>query len=160
MDKDTVYLNKEDLDNLTISNQPSTLNKSTTPNKLTTPNKSTIPNKSIKDEIFNTSLDNLNKILNSWVDDKKTGGALREDRGTQTEKFVRDTIDLIGKKFDKKLFAKIGSNDKKKLQIKIKEEIIQKEHQVDVHIYLDDKFISIIEFTNYFIAFFYFIVQS
>jgi hypothetical protein len=87
----------------------------------------------------------LEDIMENWIKQKITPGQMRNLRGEDIENFVLETINLIGKKEKINLEAKNGKFDKKKLEING----ITKEHQVDIHIYLDNEFIAIIECKNY-----------
>lgn len=94
----------------------------------------------------------LHIIMEKWCKTYKddfTGGKMREDRGCDLENFVRNTINYIGIEYKINLIAKNGNYDKKILQINTNGKNIKKNHQVDIHIYLDDNFIGVIECKAY-----------
>lgn len=68
---------------------------------------------------------------------------MRNLRREDIENFVLETINLIGKKEKINLEAKKGKFDKKRLEING----FTKEHQVDIHIYLDYEFITLPDLT-------------
>ena len=72
-------------------------------------------------------------------------GKMRATRGADIEKFVLDTINKIGLKCNINLYAKNGNKDHKILEI----DNITKKHQVDIHIYKNDIFYSVIECKSY-----------
>jgi len=79
------------------------------------------------------------------------GGKMRELRGSSIETFVINTINSIGKIYEIDLTAVCGDDDKKDLVIHLPDGqgTICKKHQVDVHIYLNHKFIAVIECKAY-----------
>jgi hypothetical protein len=95
----------------------------------------------------------INKIMDEWI--KKyyndfSGGEMRGSRGSNIETFVYDTINKIAKIYNINLHAKYGKNDKKDLIINLTNgKKIIKQHQVDVHIYLNSVFIAVIECKAY-----------
>jgi site-specific DNA-methyltransferase (adenine-specific) len=72
-------------------------------------------------------------------------GKMRSIRGNDIEKFVLDVINNIGLVCDINLHAKNGNKDKKILEF----DTISKKHQVDIHIYKNDIFDSVIECKSY-----------
>jgi hypothetical protein len=93
----------------------------------------------------------MSLIMDNWckIYEESDSATLRTARGNDTEKFVIDLINTIGKLQNRNLRAVKGSTDKKKLTINVKEKKIEKEHQVDVHVYLDEQFIAVIECKAY-----------
>ncbi len=92
----------------------------------------------------------LTSIMDIWCANYEggcTGGKMRGDRGEEIETFVKDTIHLLGQTFQLDLMAKRGSSDKK--VCRIHEKNIQKDHQVDIHVYYKQKFIAVIECKAY-----------
>lgn len=117
---------------------------------------------SLKDEIdrlstecsiFDYLMTNLNRIIDGWVSShmsNASGGKMRGDRGNGIEDFVRDAVNYIGKEMEINLVAKKGDKDKKELKVTCPDGTeIKKQHQVDVHIYLNDKFVAVIECKAY-----------
>lgn len=92
-------------------------------------------------------------IMDEWGksnDNGCSGGKMREKRGSDIETFVRTTINKIGELLNIDLHARRGNDDKKILTIHLEDgKILSKEHQVDVHIYLNDMFIAVIECKAY-----------
>lgn len=79
-----------------------------------------------------------------------TGGQMRGDRGTSIEDLVMKTINKIAGELHIKLTCKKGSLDKKILTLPLPNGTnLIKEHQVDVHVYLNDTFIAVIECKAY-----------
>lgn len=72
-------------------------------------------------------------------------GKTRAIRGADIEKFVLNTINKIGLECNINLYAKNGNKDHKILEI----DNITKKHQVDIHIYKNDTFYSVIECKSY-----------
>ena len=108
------------------------------------------------DEKFTTVLDKscteLNNTIDNWCknyDEKCSGGKMRGDRGDHIENFVKNVVKHIEETYGINVIAKKGSSDKKELSINHNEKIIKKDHQVDMHIYKDDKFIAVIECKAY-----------
>jgi hypothetical protein len=107
---------------------------------------------SIKETIMEKMLSELNGIMDKWCENYSnncSGGKMRSDRGSDIEIFVRNSINNIGKMFGINLIAKKGSEDKKELKINTQYKEIIKQHQVDIHIYLNDTFIAVIECKAY-----------
>jgi hypothetical protein len=105
----------------------------------------------LKEDILEETKNNLINIMNVWCDNycnNYNGGKMRGNRGSDIETFVKNTINNIGRKFNINLVAKNGNRDKYKLVVDSSEKIC-KNHQVDIHIYLDNKFISVIECKAY-----------
>jgi hypothetical protein len=103
--------------------------------------------------ILNEAESQLASITEKWCENYangSTGGEMREARGKDIESFVRDTINNIGKLHNINLVAKKGDEDNKKLSAIVEErEIVKENHQVDVHIYLNQVFIAVIECKAY-----------
>ncbi len=94
----------------------------------------------------------LERIMGNWCSAYSkncTGGEMRGYRGSDTELFVRSLVDKIGKHSNKNFVAKRGSEDVKELKLEVDGKEIKKQHQVDVHLYLDDQFIGAIECKAY-----------
>jgi len=92
-------------------------------------------------------------IMDEWGksnDNGCSGGKMREKRASDIETFVRTTINKIGELLNIDLHARRGNDDKKILTIHLEDgKKLSKEHQVDVHIYLNDMFIAVIECKAY-----------
>lgn len=98
--------------------------------------------------IFDDSYSDLNNVLESWClehEGGSTGGQMRNSRGNKVELFVQGVIEKFKTSYGINVYAKIGETDKKDISIGS----ITKEHQVDIHIYKDDKFIAVIECKSY-----------
>lgn len=105
-----------------------------------------------KDKIKEYCFSELNKIMDNWCTsyaNNCTGGEMRGGRGEDIEVFVRNIINMIGDNTNRKLVAVKGSNDKKEMKVTVSNKEITKEHQVDIHIYLDNIFIAVIECKAY-----------
>lgn len=103
-----------------------------------------------KQEILSQTIVEFNQILDKWCDTFSTNykpGKMRADRGEDIEQIVRNIIKQIAVATNTNLTAKRGNNDKKELHIQNTD--IYKMHQVDVHIYLNDEFIAVIECKSY-----------
>lgn len=91
--------------------------------------------------------------MDKWIENnskKISGGKMRADRGIAIELYVKNIINNIGINLNINLIALTGSNDKKILIInKPDGKEIKKNHQVDVHIYLNNLFIACIECKSY-----------
>jgi hypothetical protein len=114
------------------------------------------------DEKFTTVLDKAyaesNNMIDNWCknyDEKCSGGKMRGDRGDHIENLVKKTVKHIQDTYGMNVYAVKGSDDKKQLSINYNEKIIKKDHQVDMHIYKDDKFIAAIECKAYLDSCFY-----
>lgn len=108
--------------------------------------------KQLKDIIKDNAINQLNIIMDNWCknyNNNCTGGKMRGDRGDDIEKYTIDVINNIGKIFKINLIAINGNKDKKDLKIIIKDKEFIKKHQVDIHIYLDEIFIAVIECKAY-----------
>jgi hypothetical protein len=107
----------------------------------------------IKKRIIQSSKIKLSKIINEWCksnDKGCSGGKMRQKRGYDIETFVRATINRIGKILKIDLQAKRGIDDKKDLIINLPDgKKLTKQHQVDVHIYMNDVFVAVIECKAY-----------
>lgn len=104
------------------------------------------------DIIRNKAFQELTGIMDKWCESYSsnyTGGKMRGDRGADIEVFVRNTINTIAAEVSKNLLAVKGSSDKKELKLMVGEKEIKKDHQVDIHIYLDGKFIAVVECKAY-----------
>jgi hypothetical protein len=103
-------------------------------------------------DIVKKSFDELNNIMNTWCknyENEFSGGKMRNDRGEDVENFVKYVIQTISDQYKLNIQIIKGKNDKKKLTIKHKNKLIEKNHQVDLHIYKDDVFIAVIECKSY-----------
>jgi hypothetical protein len=114
------------------------------------------------DEKFQTIIDNigveLNTMMDGWCDkneEKCSGGNMRGIRGENIENFVKKTVKNIQDAYGMNVYAVKGSDDKKQLSVNYNDQIIKKDHQVDMHIYKDDKFIAAIECKAYLDSCFY-----
>jgi len=110
----------------------------------------TIKNDTIKNAIIQSAEREINNIMDEWCksySNSCSGGEMRENRGSDIESFVRNTINKIGELLHIHLIAKRGNDDKKTLTIP--DTKINKKHQVDVHIYLNGEFIAVIECKSY-----------
>jgi hypothetical protein len=104
------------------------------------------------DIIIENSYIELNNIMNNWCNNYEesfSGGKMRHDRGDDIENFCKNIIKMFGELYNLNIYAIKGKNDKKELSLNHKENIIKKEHQVDIHIYKEDKFIACIECKSY-----------
>jgi hypothetical protein len=102
--------------------------------------------------IIEESYVELNDIMDGWCktyDENFSGGKMRGDRGVDIENYVKNVIHKFKTKFNINVKALKGDNDKKELSLKHNNLIIKKEHQVDIHIYKDEKFIAVIECKAY-----------
>lgn len=105
-----------------------------------------------KSQILAQSLVEFNQMLDKWCDSYSTnyqGGKMRSDRGEDVENFVRNIVDIISTATNTNLKAIRGINDKKELRIETEDTKICKMHQVDVHIYLNDIFVAVVECKAY-----------
>lgn len=94
----------------------------------------------------------LETILEKWCrsfTEDYNGGKMRSERGEDIEIFVRNVINEIGKQLNLNLRAVKGDLDKKDLILHTQDTTVTKHHQVDVHIYLDNRFIAVIECKSY-----------
>ena len=108
--------------------------------------------KEIKDCVVSEMTYRLEELMEKWNTDHSngvSGGAMRAARGADIETFVRDCINFIGKNENVNLHAKRGSDDYKLLEIKNGNGVIKKKHQIDVHVYLNDNFVAVIECKSY-----------
>lgn len=107
----------------------------------------------IKKNIIQTAEIDLSNIIDEWCKKNAngcSGGEMREKRGVDIESFVRTTINKIGEILNIDLLARCGNDDKKDLIINLPDgKKITKQHQVDVHIYLNGNFVAIIECKAY-----------
>jgi hypothetical protein len=98
------------------------------------------------------AMEELTGIMDKWCENYSenfSGGKMRGDRGADIEEFVRKTINRIGLEISRDLVAVKGSSNKKELKIQLGDKEIKKDHQVDIHIYLDGKFVAVIECKAY-----------
>jgi len=105
-------------------------------------------NEEIKELVVNEMIFKLDEIMKKWSDthsNNYTGGKMRCDRGEDIETFVRHCIEFIAENEGINLVAKRGETDFKVLTINE----VKKDHQVDIHVYLDDTFIAVIECKAY-----------
>ena len=95
----------------------------------------------------------LDAIMDNWRisnSNNCTGGKMRSCRGEDIETFVKQCINDISKQLGINLVAKRGDDDKKELKVVTDDnKVIKKMHQVDVHVYLNNVFICVIECKAY-----------
>jgi len=107
----------------------------------------------VKENILQTAETEMTKIMDDWCNNYAnscSGGEMRANRGSDIEKFVRSIINKTGELLNIDLIAKCGNEDKKDLAINLPDgRKIIKQHQVDVHIYLNGAFIAVIECKAY-----------
>ena len=106
----------------------------------------------IINNIIHNAYKKLTKIINKWCKNYEkdySGGKMRGDRGEDIEKYVKYIINMFGNLFNINVNAIKGINDKKELSLKHNKKVIKKDHQVDIHIYKDNKFIAVIECKAY-----------
>jgi hypothetical protein len=107
----------------------------------------------VKENILQTAETEMTKIMDDWCNNHAnscSGGEMRANRGSDIEKFVRSIIKKTGELLNIDLIAKCGNEDKKDLAINLPDgRKIIKQHQVDVHIYLNGAFIAVIECKAY-----------
>jgi len=110
-------------------------------------------NVEIKELIITEMMLNLEEIMQKWTtlthSTNYTGGKMRGIRGENIESFVKNCIHFIAENENINLVAKCGKSDLKILELKHNGVVISKKHQIDVHIYLDEKFIAVIECKAY-----------
>ena len=107
--------------------------------------------KDIKQNIVKFAINELNELFDSWYilnDNDCSGGKMREHRGSGIENIVLNIIKYMASTLKIDLIAKLGKFDKKTL-ILPKNNKISKKHQVDVHVYLKNIFIAVIECKSY-----------
>lgn len=100
--------------------------------------------------IKKNALHDLQTIMDTWCtmnEEGCKGGKMRGTRGEDIETFVRSLIHKIGTTFQKNIYARKGTDDKKLCSIK--DTNIKKDHQVDVHIYVNHQFVAVIECKAY-----------
>jgi hypothetical protein len=106
-----------------------------------------------KKTVIDYALSEIDKIMNVWFSMYKndfSGGKMRGTRGALIEDLVIKIVDKIAKELKMNISAKKGSLDKKLLEFtKSDGKKIKKDHQVDIHIYLDDRFVAVIECKAY-----------
>lgn len=98
------------------------------------------------DDFITESIASLEQIMNNWSSQDITGGKMRSARGKDIETYVYDTINKIGKLTNNGIHASYGYTDKKILTVN---DTCFKHHQVDIHIYKNDTFHSVIECKAY-----------
>jgi hypothetical protein len=143
-------------ENINLNKEEKELNDKNTKNKLIN-NLIVNDNKTIRrdkliDKLTNYFALKYDEMVYEWINNNKkgiTGGEMRQNRGDAVENYVKNIINTIGKKTNKKLIALKGSESKIKISLMIDNIEIKKEHQVDIHIFLDDKIISVIECKSY-----------
>ena len=95
----------------------------------------------------------ISNIIDEWGKSNAngcSGGKMREKRGSNIETFVRTTINKIGELLNIDLQARCGNDDKKVLTINLPDgKKLTKQHQVDVHVYLNGVFVAVIECKAY-----------
>jgi hypothetical protein len=104
------------------------------------------------DNIIETSEIELNNIIDKWCHNYElnyNGGKMRYDRGNDIEIFCKNIITKINNLYKLNAYAIKGNDDKKELSLHHKDNIIIKQHQVDIHIYKNDIFIAVIECKSY-----------
>jgi hypothetical protein len=101
--------------------------------------------------LINEAIHDLQDIMNNWTlqHELLSGGQMRQLRGESIEKFVINLINKIGITLDQNIHAIKGDNDKKELRCCTDDGDIIQQHQVDVHVYRDDKFVATIECKAY-----------
>tara|TARA_B100001094_G_C17996003_1_gene702688 strand:- start:198 stop:878 length:681 start_codon:yes stop_codon:yes gene_type:complete len=102
------------------------------------------------DNIVEKSYNELNNIMDNWCknhEENYSGGKMRGDRGEHIENFVKFVVNMFNSEYDKNIYAVKGTDDKKKLIIPGTK--IEKDHQVDIHIYKNDIFIAVLECKAY-----------
>jgi hypothetical protein len=124
------------------------------PSKINTINTSVniIDDNLLFEQIRNTAEVELNNIMERWCynyENNYNGGRMRGDRGADLENYIISVVSNISKMYNNNIKAIKGSEKKEKLQITIDDDIYVKEHQVDVHIYLNNTLISVIESKAY-----------
>jgi len=109
--------------------------------------------------ITESSCQQLNDIMENWCkshEQKCTGGKMRTDRGADVEIFVKNVVLMFKDAFNINVSALKGDDDKKKLtRLNKNNKEVSKVHQVDVHIYKNDKFVACIECKSYLDSCFY-----
>jgi hypothetical protein len=107
----------------------------------------------IKQTVIQSAEIEISNIIDEWCksnDNGCSGGEMREKRGSDIETFVRTTINKIGEILNIDLHARCGNDDKKDLTINLPNgKKLIKQHQVDVHIYLNGVFVAVIECKAY-----------
>ena len=104
------------------------------------------------DIIVDHLVDRLEGVMTGWRKSHSancSGGKMRGDRGEDIETFVRDAIAMIREVTGKDIIAKKGSTDQKDLVLIIDGQPIRKQHQVDVHLYVEGAFRCVIECKAY-----------
>lgn len=102
------------------------------------------------DVVVEYAVDELTNLMNDWCNNNETGctgGKMREARGSGIEEYVIRVLTKLAVELQIPLVAKKGKYDKKQLRVPTSD--IVKEHQVDVHVYLNNKFIMVIECKAY-----------
>lgn len=102
----------------------------------------------IKDFVLIEAYAHLEEIMNKWTESHHcdfTGGKMRSSRGNDIESFICYCVDFIANHEDINLVAKKGMFDKKTIEINE----IKKDHQIDIHIYYNDKFVAVVECKAY-----------
>ena len=105
----------------------------------------------VRRHIASHLLTNMTSITHQWIDKYQnscSGGEMRGFRGQSIEQFVIDSINFIGTSIGRNFHAIKGDLDKKLLAIPDAPHISH-QHQVDVHVYLDDRFVAAIECKAY-----------
>lgn len=102
------------------------------------------------DNIVEKSYNELNNIMDNWCknhEENCSGGKMRGDRGEHIEKFVKFVVNMFSSEYNINIYTVKGTDDKKKLIIPGTK--IEKDHQVDIHIYKNGIFIAVIECKAY-----------
>lgn len=90
-----------------------------------------------------------NKKLKLLQETVHSGGQMRKKNGKFVEDFSKKAVKLIHDiYFEKKISIGVkGDDDKKEIKIRLKSEV--DEHSVDIHVYLNDKLLFVIECKSY-----------
>lgn len=110
---------------------------------------SSVARKRVCDFVKHELIQMIEKWSATYDSESFTGGKMRGDRGNSIESLVMKTIDTIAHETNTKLTSKKGSFDKKTLTLTLSDRTLTKEHQVDVHVYLNDRFVAVIECKAY-----------
>lgn len=105
-----------------------------------------------KDKLISKLIESINKITDNWIfinNNGVTGGEMRRKRGIDIECLVIDIINCISKEYNSDIKAVNGNQDKKKLTINKNGIEINKFHNLDVHVYKNEKLIACIECKTY-----------
>jgi hypothetical protein len=98
--------------------------------------------------IENIYYEKIQTLIQNWkslYSEKLSEGKMRSKRGKDIEELCKSFVEDIGKLTTNKIDVYFGQNDKKFLKLNN----IVKKHQVDLHIYKNEKFIFCIECKSY-----------